>query len=236
MGGIDAEQLTLGFLWYVGFLLSLTAHEAAHAWAALKLGDPTAYQGGQVTLNPWPHVRRSPFGTVVVPILSFALQGWMIGWASAPYDPVWAERHPKKEGLMAAAGPAANLLLVALAGLAIRAGLAAGAFTLPLDHVALDRLVVAEAGWASGLAPLLSILFSLNLILFVFNLFPLPPLDGSAVYPPLFGEEAARKFKRLLAAQPALSLLGLVVAWKLFGPVFQPVLRAAVGMLYAGLG
>lgn len=233
---MEAEQLTLGFIWYVAFLLSLTAHEAAHAWAALKLGDPTAYQGGQVTLNPWPHVRRSPFGTVVVPILAFALQGWMIGWASAPYDPVWAERHPKKEGLMAAAGPAANLLLVALAAVAIRAGLAGGVFTLPLDHVGFDRLVVAGTGWAAGLAPLLSILFSLNLILFVFNLFPLPPLDGSAVYPPLFGEEAARRFKRLLAAQPALSLLGLVVAWKLFAPVFLPVFRAAVGVLYAGLG
>lgn len=233
---MDPEQITLGVTWYVAFLLSLTAHEAAHAWAAMRLGDPTAYQGGQVTMNPWPHVRRSPFGTVLVPLLSFAFQGWMIGWASAPYDPVWAERHPKKEGLMAAAGPAANLLLMVLAGVAIRAGLASGAFGLPLDGLRLDRLVVAEVAWATGVAPLLSILFSLNLILFVFNLFPLPPLDGSAIYPPLISEDAARAFKRLLAAQPALSLLGLVIAWRLFGPVFLPMFRAAVGVLYAGLG
>jgi len=231
-----ADQLALGLIWYVAFLLSLTAHEGAHAWAALRLGDPTAYQGGQVTLNPWPHVRRSPFGTVLVPLLSFAFQGWMIGWASAPYDPVWAERHPRKEALMAAAGPAANLLLVALAGVGLRAGLAADVFALPTGRLSLDGLVVPAASWASGLAPLVSILFSLNLILFVFNLFPLPPLDGSAVYPALISEDAARRFKRLLAAQPALSLLGLVVAWRLFGPVFQPVLRAAVGVLYAGLG
>lgn len=230
------EQLALGFTWYAAFLLSLTAHEGAHAWAALRLGDPTAYQGGQATLNPWPHIRRSPVGTVVVPLISFAFNGWMIGWASAPYDPVWAERHPKREALMAAAGPAANLLLVVLAGIVARLGLAAGAFTLPFDGLALDRLVVAEAGWATGVAPLLSILFSLNLILFVFNLFPLPPLDGSAVYPALISEDAARSFKRLLAAQPALSLLGLVVAWRLFGPVFRPVLDVALGMLYAGLG
>lgn len=233
---MTAEQLALGVTWYVAFLLSLTAHEAAHAWAALRLGDATAYQGGQVTLNPWPHVRRSPFGTVLVPLLSFAFQGWMIGWASAPYDPVWAERHPRKEGLMAAAGPAANLALALAAGIALRIGLATGVFGLPFDGLRLDRLVVAEAAWATGVAPLLSILFSLNLILFVFNLFPLPPLDGSAIYPPLISEEAARSFKRLLAAQPALSLLGLVVAWRLFGPVFWPMLDFALGLLYRGLG
>lgn len=231
---MPADQIALGLVWYVAFLLSLTAHEGAHAWAALRLGDPTAYQGGQVTLNPWPHVRRSPFGTVVVPILSFALQGWMIGWASAPYDPVWAERHPRKEALMAAAGPAANLLLVVLAGVALRLGLAAEVFTLPTGRLALDGLVTPAVPWASALAPLVSILFSLNLILFVFNLFPLPPLDGSAVYPPLISEEAARKWKSLLAAQPALSLLGLVVAWRLFGPVFLPVYRFAVSVLFFG--
>lgn len=230
------DQIALGLVWYVAFLLSLTAHEASHAWAALRLGDPTAYQGGQVTLNPWPHVRRSPFGTVLVPLLSFAFQGWMIGWASAPYDPVWAERHPRKEALMAAAGPAANLALVVLSGLAIRAGLAAGVFSLPVSEVGFDRLVVAEAGWTAGLAPLVSVLFSLNLILFVFNLFPLPPLDGSAIYPPLISEDAARKFKRLMAAQPALSLLGLVLAWKLFGPVFYPLFVFALGVLFVGAG
>lgn len=232
---MPTDQIALGLVWYVAFLLSLTAHEGAHAWAALRLGDPTAYQGGQVTLNPWPHVRRSPFGTVIVPILSFAFQGWMIGWASAPYDPVWAERHPKKEALMAAAGPAANLLLVALAGVLLRLGLAMDVFTLPTGRLGLDALVAPAAGWANALAPLLSILFSLNLILFVFNLFPLPPLDGSAVYPPLISEDAARRWKSLLAAQPALSLLGLVVAWRLFGPVFLPVYRFAVSMLFLGV-
>lgn len=136
---------------------------------------------------------------------------------------------------MAAAGPAANLLLVALAGLLLRLGLAAEVFTLPTGRLALDGLVAPAVGWANALAPLLSILFSLNLILFVFNLFPLPPLDGSAVYPPLISEDAARKWKSLLAAQPALSLLGLVIAWRLFGPVFEPVFVAALGVLFAGL-
>jgi Zn-dependent protease len=188
-----------------------------------------------VTLNPIPHVRRSPVGTVVVPIVSFLFMDWMIGWASAPYDPVWAERHPKKEGLMAAAGPAANLLLVVVAGLLVRLGLATGVFAPP-QSIALDHLAAAGVPWADGLVPLVSILFSLNLILFLFNLMPMPPLDGGAVYPPLFGDLAARRFKALLRAQPALSLLGLVIAWRLFGPVFRPVYGWAVALLYAGVG
>lgn len=233
---LTRETLVLGATWYVAFLLSLTLHEAGHAWAALKLGDPTAYLGGQVTLNPVPHVRRAPVGTVVVPIASYLLGGWMIGWASAPYDPVWAERHPKKEALMAAAGPAANLLLVILSGAALRLGLETGVFTFPAaETFGFEGLAGPGAPWAAGLVPLVSILFSLNLLLFLFNLLPFPPLDGSAVFPALFGESAARAFKSLLRAQPALSLLGLIVAWKLFGPLFQPVFGVALAVLYAGL-
>ena len=62
------EMLVLGVTWYVAFLFSLTLHEAAHALAAYKLGDPTAYHGGQVTLNPLPHMQREPFGTILVPL------------------------------------------------------------------------------------------------------------------------------------------------------------------------
>jgi len=230
----DPGYLATGVVWYVVFLLSLTLHEAGHAWAALKLGDPTAYLGGQVTMNPVPHVRRAPVGTVLVPIVSYLLGGWMIGWASAPYDPEWAWRHPKREALMAAAGPAANLLLVVVAWTAIRAGAVAGIFTAP-DAAGFDRLAVPAAPWAEGLVPAVSVLFSLNLLLFVFNLLPLPPLDGSAIFPILFGAEGSRRFKQLLRATPALSLLGLVVAWQLFGPLFQPIFRFAIGLLYPGV-
>ena len=107
MFGADIDWGLFG-LWYVAFLFSLTVHEASHALAALKLGDPTAYRGGQVTLNPLPHMRREPFGTIVVPALSYIFAGWMMGWASAPYDPVWADRHPRRAGWMALAGPASR--------------------------------------------------------------------------------------------------------------------------------
>ena len=187
-----------------------------------------------MTLNPVPHVRREPVGTVLVPLVSYALGGWMIGWASAPYDPVWAEKHPRKEALMAAAGPAANLLLVIVSMLAIRIGYGAGWFLAP-SSMAFDHVVEVIVPGGAGLAPLLSILFSLNLLLFVFNLLPLPPLDGSAIFPILLGEDAARGYKNLLRAQPMLSLLGLLVAWNLFGPLFQPIYRFVLNLLYPGV-
>ena len=85
MEQLSPEFLVQGLIWYVVFLFSTTCHEASHSLAAKLGGDLTAFHGGQVTLNPVPHVRREPFGMVLVPLLSFVLGGWMIGWASAPY-------------------------------------------------------------------------------------------------------------------------------------------------------
>src|SRR5580692_3127127 len=128
---MNTPDLALGAIWYVIFLLSTTCHEASHALVAKIGGDLTAAEGGQATLNPIPHIIRSPFGMVVVPILSFALGGWMIGWASAPFDPEWQRKYPHRSAWMALAGPAANFSLMILAGIAIRIGLAAGYFQAP---------------------------------------------------------------------------------------------------------
>src|SRR5271163_860943 len=172
-------MVTLGFLWYIAFLFSTVCHEGAHALAGKLGGDPTAFEAGQVSLNPWPHIRRSPFGLAVVPILSYAVNGWMMGWASAPYDPRWQRSHPRRAAWMALAGPGANFTLMVLAGVGIRVGLWTGAFTLP-DKFSLASLVeAADPARLGFLATLLSIFFSLNLILGTFNLLPVPPLDGS---------------------------------------------------------
>jgi hypothetical protein len=72
-------NLADGIIWYAVFLFSTVFHEAAHALTAYKMGDSTAHSKGQVSLNPIPHIKREPFGTVIVPILSFAAGGWMIG-------------------------------------------------------------------------------------------------------------------------------------------------------------
>src|SRR6266849_7560343 len=125
MNDLTPEMLMMGFISYIVFLFSTTCHEASHALAAKIGGDSTAAMGGQVSLNPIPHIRRSPFGMVVFPILSFFLSGGgMIGWASAPYDPLWERRHPRRSAWMALAGPAANFTLMLLAVGALQAGMA----------------------------------------------------------------------------------------------------------------
>ncbi len=73
--------------WYIALVVTMVFHEAAHAWVALLGGDRTAYEAGQVTLNPVPHVQREPFGMIVLPIISFSFWGFPLGFAHAPYNP-----------------------------------------------------------------------------------------------------------------------------------------------------
>jgi Zn-dependent protease len=229
------DKLTEGMLWYLVFLLSTTAHEAAHAFTAMKLGDRTAYQGGQVTLDPVPHIKREPLGMVVMPILSFLTGGWMIGWASTPYDPQWAHRYPKRSAWMSLAGPAANLSLVLLAALTIRIGMALHIFHAPQTVNALRVTLSDSEGALSFIAMLLSLVFTLNLILFVFNMIPLPPLDGSGALPLLLDEELARRYTNAVH-HARFGFIGLLIAWQLFGAVYRPIRLLALNLLYPGAG
>src|SRR5271156_46177 len=128
---LTPDFLILGVMWYIVFLFSTTCHEGAHSLIAKLGGDSTAFHGGRGTLNPLPHIKREPFGLVVVPILSYFIAHWMIGWASAPYDPAWQQRYPRRAAWMALAGPGANFVLVILSAVAIRIGIAVGIFRLP---------------------------------------------------------------------------------------------------------
>lgn len=221
---------------YLVFLFSTTVHEAAHAWAALLGGDPTAYHGGQVSLDPRPHIRREPVGMLFIPLASVLLSGWPMGFASAPYDPDWARRHPRRAAWMALAGPASNLLLAALAFLALKAGAAGGVFWAP-DRVSFDHLASAssETIWPSA-AFLLSMLLSLNLVLAVLNLFPFPPLDGSAAVMLLLTRRATARYQEFLWSNRGLAFLGILLAWQLFDHVFGPVFLLTVNLLYPGAG
>jgi len=231
-----APELGLGLLWYAVFIASLTSHEAAHALAALKLGDPTARDAGLVTLDPVTHLRRSPFGMVIVPIATFLWSGWMMGWASAPYDPYWAHRNRKAAALMALAGPAANLALVLLAALLIRGGMLAGLFEAPPSVESFEQITVAKvSGLANGAAVLVSVLFSLNLILLVFNLLPLPPLDGSEIVTLFLSDSSAERYRAILA-QPGVQMMGLVIAWRLIAFILGPARLLALNLLYPDVG
>jgi Zn-dependent protease len=221
------------FLWYFVFIISVTVHEAAHAWAAKLGGDLTAYAGGQVSLNPYSHMKRAPFGMVILPIITAIGIGWPFGYATTPFDPDWAYNHPRKAAWMAAAGPAANLLIVIICYVLVQAGIGAGIFLQP-DSVGYRHIVDAniEGGW-SGITLFISMLFTINLIMVVLNLIPLPPLDGSSVITLFLHDDTARNYRTVIS-NPMFSLAGLVLAWFVFSPLFHLVFLFIINIFYWG--
>jgi Zn-dependent protease len=231
---MDPQFVVTGLIWYIVFLFSTTCHEGAHALVAKFGGDPTAFHGGQVSLNPLPHIQREPWGLVVVPLLTYVLPPhWMIGWASAPYDPSWQARYPRRAAWMALAGPAANFSLMILAGIGVRAGMSFGLFRMPesagFTHVT-EATVPGMAGFA---ATFLSILFVLNLLLGTFNLLPVPPLDGLTGVTLLMSESTALRFLDWTRAQ-GFGMIGLLLAWVLFGRIFGIIFQFSLLALYPG--
>jgi Zn-dependent protease len=221
----------LALLWYVVFLFSTICHEAAHALTAHWLGDDTAYEGGQVTLNPVPHIRREPWGMVAIPLFFFLMSGWMMGWASTPYDFHWALKNPKRSALMSLAGPSANFLLFLASASIILVGLHSGWFLAP-DSIRFSEIIIApEGGMMASFAALLSVFFSLNLLLFVFNLLPLPPLDGSGVLTFFMGDRTAEKYL-LFTQHSNFKIITLVIAWLILSKILGPVFYLAVTLLY----
>lgn len=203
----------LAFLWYATFLVSVTMHEAAHALFAKLGGDPTAYLGGQVTLNPIPHAQREPFGMVLLPLLSLYLNGgrWCFGFASTPIDPLWAYRHPGRAAVMSAAGPLANVLLAAIA------------------FVVLWAIGRPEPGAAEAVHRIAGTFLFLNLLLAVFNLVPLPPLDGAGVVKG-FGRPV-RMVMEQIERLPYVGIVGFLLANAMVPTLFVPLYRAVSSWL-----
>jgi len=216
MGELQPQLLALGFIWYVAFLFSTTCHEAAHALAAKIGGDDTASVGGQVSLNPVPHIQREPWGMVVFPILSLILFHNLFGWASAPYDPLWERRHPRRAAWMALAGPATNYTLMLIAALILRLG-------WTYQWLRVDE----NTGRADFAMSVLGVFFFLNLLLGTFNLLPVPPLDGSTGIMIFMGETRAQRYLDWLRGN-SYAMLGLVIAVVGFGYIFRPIEGAAM--------
>ncbi len=192
-------------LWFVTLIISLTVHEASHALFAKLGGDPTAYLSGQVTLNPVPHMRREPFGMLVLPLLSlFMSNGSMcFGYAHAPIDPIWALRNPRKAALMSAAGPLSNLALAAIA------------FTV-LWFVGHPHDSTQEA-----LRRIAGTFLMLNLLLAIFNVLPVPPLDGAGVVQGLLPQ--TRGLYTALNNIPYIGLVIFIALIKVIPYLFWPV-------------
>jgi len=208
---VDLVQVLLAFL---VLIVSLSVHEAAHAWSADRLGDNTARLLGRVSINPAVHV--DPIGTIVFPLVAMVSGLPLIGWAKPV--PVslrnlgveWRQKHM----LIAAAGPVSNLVIATAAAVVFRLMPSGG-----LDGEAL-------AG-GSVVAGILLRLVTLNVLLAVFNLIPVPPLDGGNVLSGLLTGPAADAFDKL-RPYGFVILYGLLltgVLWTLVDPVQSVVLR-----------
>ena len=166
---------------FVVLLLSLTVHEAAHAWSADILGDPTARRLGRVSLNPVVHI--DPIGTLLFPLIAMLTRVPILGWAKpVPVNP--ANLHPqwaRKYMMIAAAGPASNMVLAILGAIGMHAiGFTGG--SLPAT---------------AQLFQFLAALVQINVLLAVFNMIPVPPLDGGNVLSGLLRGQAAEMFNSL---------------------------------------
>jgi len=171
------------FIAFIVLLFSLTIHETAHAWAADRLGDPTARLLGRMSLNPIVHADL--FGTILLPLIAMVSNAPLIGWAKPV--PVNARYlgHPRRDYvLIAAAGPASNLVLALAASLV--------AVALPVSPQTLG-----EPNVTAPLAALLGQLVRLNVLLAVFNMVPIPPLDGGNVLAGLLPPSAAAVFNQI---------------------------------------
>ena len=232
---MNPDELAFGFLEYVVFLLSTTCHEASHALVAKLGGDlHRIRQGGQVSLNPIPHIRREPFGMVVMPLLGILSQTGLIGWASAPYDPLWSQKYPKRAAWMSLAGPGANFAICLIAGILMRLGLALGDFVPGDISTSRHRRRATPDGVAEGIATILSVFFSLNLLLGCFNLLPFPPLDGYSVLGLFTTEAGALKLQAFPHARSrAFASSACCSAGSFSSMYYEPLLVTASTLVYA---
>jgi Zn-dependent protease len=168
------------FIAFTVLLFSLTIHEMAHAGTADRLGDPTARLLGRVSLNPLVHA--DPIGTILFPLLAAVSNIPLIGWAKPVPVNVRQLRHPRRDYvLVAGAGPTSNLLLAVASAL--------GLMMLPVSP-----LTIGEPNVSAPLASTLSLAMRINVLLAVFNMIPIPPLDGGNVLSGLLPRGVARQF------------------------------------------
>ena len=225
MENIDFGNL---IIWFIVLLFSLSFHEAAHAWTSEKFGDSTGRYQGRITLNPIAHI--DPFGTILFPIVS-ALSGIpLLGWAKpVQTNPLLWRDKTKANISVSAAGPISNFILAAVAFIIIKSLLALNVVVLRGGYYTLVQPAVEQSSFLAPLCVLLSVMLLLNIGLGVFNLIPVPPLDGSHVLEELLPASMSEAYAQI---QPYgfLLLYGLMFLG-VFGAIFRPLFIFVVMLL-----
>jgi Zn-dependent protease len=206
-------------IWFAIFLLSLTVHECAHAFAAEKSGDPTGRYLGRITLNPIPHI--DILGTVIFPLIAFTSGAMMFGWAKpVPFNPMNLRDRRWGEICIALAGPFSNILLVILF-------MIIGKVVLPDTRILEYALYYDDA---NPVAMVLATGIQLNVVLAVFNLIPIPPLDGHHVLRNLLPDSLAEAYAQI-PDMVGFAVLLLLIYLGITGMLIRPVLSLVYTVL-----
>jgi Zn-dependent protease len=228
MGNLDSSVIGQFILYMVALIFSLSVHESAHAWTSNYFGDDLARLQGRISLNPVAHV--DPIGTLLFPALSFFTGAPLIGWAKpTPVNPLRWRNKRVANFWVSIAGVICNFIIAIIAGIIIRALLFAHLIDLaPGGFVPFTDSLILE-----GAVQLLTTFFILNVALGVFNLIPIPPLDGSKVLQSILpsgfesGFEALERFGFIL--------LILAMFTGVFRVIFGVVLPIAFKLLLIGV-
>lgn len=189
-------------------IFSVILHEVAHGFMADKLGDPTARLEGRLTLNPIPHIDM--IGSIIVPLIT-SLVGFTFGWAKpVPYNPYNIRDKRKGEFLIAAAGPGSNIFIAVLFG-------------------ALIRILTSVGHMNQQVLTVFSYIVIINLVLAVFNLIPIPPLDGSKLVFSLFPDQYGKARMTLERYGPLLILVVVFFLWQIIAPVVPWIFKVLTG-------
>jgi Zn-dependent protease len=228
-------EIDIGFviIWFVVFLFSLSFHESAHAWMSERFGDDTGRHQGRITLNPIPHI--DPIGTIIFPLISMFTAVPLLGWAKpVQTNPLLWRDKTKANISVSAAGPISNFILMTIAFIILKALILSGMFRFnPALRNIYDVIAPApgQPAFMQPLAMFLSVMLMLNLALGVFNLIPIPPLDGSHVLEELLPHPMQEAYYQLrpYGFLLLMALLYLGALSLIFQPISIFILRLLIG-------